>query len=473
MGVEVSLILILLNQRLNEKRCNMKIKKLKVQKFNWLHLMLCFFILKEFYDIVVFFADESNGSPLPVDSTEIDLPALSNQQNSDNVPAPTKDGIAACLLVLDDTIFLKEWLAYHYTVLPLSSLIIALDPKNAPSSVRRIQEIANRYNKLFNDTKITFWYNDTFIHDEEIRDSITNFEKNNPRKVYRFKRISKQLSPKIQVFPQRERQCQFVSECMKEHKRQGESWVLLTDTDEFLVFNYVSQKNGGENLTFYDKNFYQRRDLVDKARKTILPIRQKLPPLHNSTVAEFLRKHPSSNPCYRVVGLSFGSRESSIETLRRVLSPETLRSVPRPEKLITEAHRSHQKVRIGTFNKVMVDVSRVAEEHLTRKNCFTIHNANKLVCSNTLGGKVNTPFGQDYISSFFRINHYVGSFEAFLERSGDYRGERDEAMFWAKQSKYTPESTADDDAIRPWLNHFVTKVGPQVSSALLEQNLPN
>jgi len=46
-------------------------------------------------------------------------------------------GFAICLLVLDYTIRLHEWvgLAYHYTVLPLSSLFIGVDPKSSNDSV--------------------------------------------------------------------------------------------------------------------------------------------------------------------------------------------------------------------------------------------------------------------------------------------------------------------------------------------------
>ena len=47
-----------------------------------------------------------------------------NENDTNN----TTRGMSACLLVMDDTIKLTEWLAYHYTVLPLSHLIVAIDP---------------------------------------------------------------------------------------------------------------------------------------------------------------------------------------------------------------------------------------------------------------------------------------------------------------------------------------------------------
>lgn len=40
------------------------------------------------------------------------------------------DGTAACLLIMDDNHFLIEWLAFHYYVLRLRYLIVAVDPRS-------------------------------------------------------------------------------------------------------------------------------------------------------------------------------------------------------------------------------------------------------------------------------------------------------------------------------------------------------
>ena len=46
----------------------------------------------------------------------------------------TNNSMSACLLIMDDTIKLTEWIAYHYTVLPLSHLIVAIDPASVLTS---------------------------------------------------------------------------------------------------------------------------------------------------------------------------------------------------------------------------------------------------------------------------------------------------------------------------------------------------
>ena len=62
---------------------------------------------------------------------------------------------AGCLLIKDQNMLLPEWLAYHYTVLPLRRLIVAVDPLSYtdPASV------LDQWSSLIN---ITIW------HDEKI-----------------------------------------------------------------------------------------------------------------------------------------------------------------------------------------------------------------------------------------------------------------------------------------------------------------
>ncbi len=71
------------------------------------------------------------------------------------------------------------------------------------------------------------------------------------------------------------------------------------------------------------------------------------------------------------------------------------------------------------MSKVMIDVSRVKERVLlNRKYTHTIHKANTEVCGRN-GEGAN---GQDYISAIFRVNHYMGRLQYYLERGNDYHG---------------------------------------------------
>ena len=51
---------------------------------------------------------------------------------------------SACLLVKDDNQLLPEWLAYHYTTMPLRRLIVGVDPL----SLTRAEPIFDKYREL-------------------------------------------------------------------------------------------------------------------------------------------------------------------------------------------------------------------------------------------------------------------------------------------------------------------------------------
>ena len=69
-----------------------------------------------------------------------------NMQQDENAAATTNEdiGISACLLVNDENPRLPEWIAYHYQILPLRSLIVAVDPASRSSPA----EILDRWKNI-------------------------------------------------------------------------------------------------------------------------------------------------------------------------------------------------------------------------------------------------------------------------------------------------------------------------------------
>ena len=70
----------------------------------------------------------------------------------------TTDVAGACLLMKDDNHWLTEWLAFHYHVLPLRHLIVAVDPASRTSPSRILQK--------WNDTgkiQIQVWRDADFL----------------------------------------------------------------------------------------------------------------------------------------------------------------------------------------------------------------------------------------------------------------------------------------------------------------------
>ena len=75
---------------------------------------------------------------------------------------------AACLLTKDDKIILPEWLAYHYTVMPLRRLIVAIDPLSI-TSPEPVLELWNNHTNL----KITTWTGNWYWKISEWKDPTT------------------------------------------------------------------------------------------------------------------------------------------------------------------------------------------------------------------------------------------------------------------------------------------------------------
>lgn len=348
-------------------------------------------------------------------------------------------GVAACLLVLDDSIRLTEWIAYHYTVMPLSSLIVALDPNNSARSAARILALQDRWRTF--GVNITLWYNDSFVERDDIREWTLGLRGGgNP--------YAKRPSGKHD-----ERQCQFMPKCMLSHKRDGQSWVLLPDSDEFLIYNYPHKD---ENVSRYDPILSWKQKRIDAERELARPIRENLPSLHNTSFFSFLDS--SDFPaCLRLPAVYYGINESTPEEIHKNV-PEGIDS----EKFMTLLYRKHQAHRPGDFSKVIIDVSRVEEVFLTRDQCNFQHNPNLKAC----GYNGPSTSGADYLSSIFRLQHYHGTLKAFQERIGDFRGDRMK-LYQERLRHFSPFSAVGDDDIRPWTQTLVDKVGIDAAKPIL------
>lgn len=131
-------------------------------------------------------------------------------KSSSSVPS-INDGnsFSACLQVMDDNHFLLEWIPFHWHMLPLRRLIVFADPNSRTSP----KHVLDRWKERIN---ITLWDNEEYVYPEE----------KNPTKV-----------KKNPLRQHRNRQRQFVRQCLNTLKREGRGWVLLVDTDEYAMIN--------------------------------------------------------------------------------------------------------------------------------------------------------------------------------------------------------------------------------------------
>lgn len=125
------------------------------------------------------------------------------------------DGFAACLLLKDDNHRLVEWIAYHYQVLPLRSLVVAIDP----NSVTSPRMILRRWNDTSKDKMLPYSIETVLWTDDDYMSNTTQL-------IMEYKsQCHAQKEAEIIGVTHRKRQNVFQSACAQYHKRHNRTWV--------------------------------------------------------------------------------------------------------------------------------------------------------------------------------------------------------------------------------------------------------
>jgi hypothetical protein len=120
----------------------------------------------------------------------------------------TDESFSACLLVMDENFRLYEWIAYHYHVLPLRYLVLAVDPR----SKHLPDPVLDLFRQQLNMT-ILSWNDTDYIPSDS------------------------PLRPKDEIERHRARQLRFMKQCLHHMHQHNRTWTALWDTDEFIGFN--------------------------------------------------------------------------------------------------------------------------------------------------------------------------------------------------------------------------------------------
>ena len=349
---------------------------------------------------------------------------------------PTPDGsstFSGCLLVMDDNHRLTEWLAYHYHVLPLRYLIVAVDPRSAMSPTH----ILNHWRKygmvIIEWTDKDFW---TFKNGQPLRDLPSNATFQNKRDRHRG------------------RQKYFYKKCLVELKRQGRTWASLHDSDEYMVYNHA----GGERFASWDRS----RRLRDPSR--MKPSQTPPTTAEQGGMIRYIQQEREAgleyyqSPCIGIPRLIFGADKSKIDRAAVVANvPEAFHYlVPSMDTLYWRQHALRNDFGKNALGKVILDVSRVDVAQAPQFQ--SLHRPIKSICGN--------PWHQDGESGL-RINHYLGSWESYSFRDNDSRrgGERSWEQ-WEFKATTIGENT--DDVIRPWLSGLVEAHGEETAADMLQ-----
>ena len=135
---------------------------------------------------------------------------------------------SACLLIKDSNIILPEWLAYHFTVLPLRRLIVGIDP----SSTDDPNYIFDMYTKI--GMNISVWQNHSYWldggRDHEKKEFHPTKEWQLSENFYRYAHDRFVYHQKI-----------FYTQCLRQLRSENRTWTAIIDTDEYLAFNHYHQ----------------------------------------------------------------------------------------------------------------------------------------------------------------------------------------------------------------------------------------
>jgi hypothetical protein len=154
---------------------------------------------------------------------------LIETKNHSSVPLLLEEGddhFSACLLVKDDNDILNEWIAYHYHVLKLRTLVLASDPSSKTSPT----VVLNRWKSLMD---IREWTDSDYMPDFFLREKYGLVPKMLGRKV---KRIIRQ-EDRVRVNNHNFRQVTFLGSCIHYLKNHNKTWMVHIDTDEYMVLH--------------------------------------------------------------------------------------------------------------------------------------------------------------------------------------------------------------------------------------------
>lgn len=207
-----------------------------------------------------------------------------------------RDEFGACIMFKDDLKLLPEWLAYHYTVMPLRYLVVGVDGGNRQDPLPLLKQW-DALNLKYEVISVADHYKNSSLYGKRYNTST-------------FKGAHNALQARQRV---------FIKSCTNIMRSWNVHWTSYTDIDEFLTFH-------GE----YGRNETTMAKMVQEWQKE-----------------GFL-----TTPCFTIPRLRYGSMESANCSIPVVVEGE--------ESLTTRRFVQHAKpgdFKASKFGKVLINVS--------------------------------------------------------------------------------------------------------------------
>lgn len=355
-----------------------------------------------------------------------------NQEKKLEPVVPTPDALSpnatfsACLLIKDDNEILNEWLAYHYHVLNLRHLIVAVDPLSSeqPSG------ILGKWRNL-TDMEVLEWTDAHYMPADFLSTG-------KPPRKYMQKKSDFDYdiahAALVEISNHRYRQRVFLAKCMKALRQKGNTWVIHIDTDEYVVASKLLRQMKPDYVKI--KSVEEKGSVLNLLQQAVRKTSEQI-----------------SYPCVSMLRVLFGSVEMPDKDREKDVPPGF--NATTFESLRWRYHALPHNMTYHGNPKVILDVSAIPEKYFPDDLVYSIHRPVERYCHKNKE-LTFTNFRKQPIA----VNHYLGSWERYNGRNDKRRSrEKYDARAQVKRGK--------DDGTRPWLRGFVRSVGFELASTLL------
>jgi Glycosyl transferase family 2 len=352
------------------------------------------------------------------------------------------DTFSACMLIKDDNDLLNEWLAYHYHVLNLRYLLVAVDPSSTTSPT----PIFDKWRRL-TDLKIVEWSDRNFMPKSFLRNgyyippNLMDGDATKSKWHEGHEGAEKVKADNVQIANHRFRQVTFLASCFRHMRKRKKTWTMHIDTDEFVVVNPLLR-----NTTQANVQMIHIPEIQEKG--SILQVVQQF--YQDTTM-----RQQFNYPCVTMPRLLFGS----VEFADNFTIPDDMPSYFNSSMLETirwQYHTDYDDLNRNAQPKVIVDVSAVARRSDLFRKPFSIHRPSRKLCRRI--DQLDFRQVQHYPIT---VNHYTGSWERYHSKNDTRRSER------AYHAKAHVGAGQNDHWMSPWLSGFVQQAGSERAKELL------
>ena len=308
------------------------------------------------------------------------LPTNSNVTSYTNDDTE-EDSFSACLLVMDDNHRLTEWISYHYYVMNLRYLVIAVDPHSRTSPDSLLQrwnqtDPASSKEKAFPSLMIETWTDTDFAANASLL------------------LIKETDNPQVKKNKHRSRQGQFYHACAQHLQRKGRRWTSFHDTDEFISINTQVVNDKGLAL------LQQPGSVLKIVKQYAYPNRTRnntsISYASNVTNEDFWYKHFQQSLCVTIARAHY----SAVESPANVIAQD-VPSFVNAKQFDTLRYRycSAKRGVSDGLAKSIIDVSRLQPSHL--EGGHNAHRPLRQTCPNAFYAYNRLPLGiHQYVNQF-------------------------------------------------------------------------